>query len=52
MFVPVVDLNICLGDNFYLVIGFRNIIISYFDNKATILGKQIKNYKGPKSDDT
>ena len=42
MFVPAVDLNICFGDNFYLVIGFRDIIVTYFWVKELILDKQIK----------
>lgn len=41
MFVPSVDLNICFGDNFYLVIGFRDIIISYFGIKALNFCEQI-----------
>ena len=45
MFVPAVDLNICFGDNFYLVIGFRDIIIMYFAVKASILDKKKKNIK-------
>ena len=35
--VPAVDLNICLGDNFYLGIGFRDIILTYFFNNVQIL---------------
>lgn len=45
MFVPAVDLNICFGDNFYLVIGFRDIILMYFFAKVGILGKQINYIK-------
>lgn len=41
MFVPSVDLNICFGDNFYLVIGFRDIIILYFGIKASNFCEQI-----------
>lgn len=41
MFVPAVDLNICFRDNFYLVIGFRDIILMYFFAKVGILGNQI-----------
>lgn len=45
MFVPAVDLNIRLGDNFYLVIGFSDIILMYFSMyfapKLLILGQQI-----------
>ena len=41
MFVPAVDLNIRFGDKFYLVIGFRDIIISYFSAKLPPLSQQI-----------
>ena len=45
IFVPSVDLNIRLGKKFYLVIGFRDIILVYFKAKEIILDNQIKNIK-------